>query len=401
MKQRTQVLPLLSKHLEETEMSHDEEEMVVTPWEVRGKIDYDRLIEMFGTQKITEALKKDIYSITKEHHFMLDRGLVYAHRDLDWILKEYKKGNKFVIYTGRGPSGDVHLGHLVPWMFTRWWQEKFNTRLYFQLTNDEKYWLKQDLTIEDVHKYTFSNALDIIALGFEPENTYLIDDIKHMDLLYELAVRVAKRITFSTARAVYGFDNSMNIGFIFYPSIQAVPAFLHSWIYGEKTPCIIPCAIDQDPFWRVTRDIAEKIGYYKPASIQNKFVPGLGEGGKMSASDPMSAIFTTDTPKKAKKKVMAAFTGGRTTAEEQRELGANPDICSVFMYYQYIFMPDDKELADIEKKCRSGEILCGECKQILAPRVMEFLEKHQAAREEAKERVHEFSAARLRDEIRR
>ena len=121
----------------------------------------------------------------------------------------------------------------------------------------------------------------------------------------------------------------------------------------------------------------------------------------MSSSSPMSAVYTTDSPKMAKKKVMAAFTGGRATAEEQRRLGADPDICSVFKYYTYLFVPDDTELADIERKCRGGEMLCGECKQILAPRLMEFLEKHQERREEAKERIHEFSASRLRDDIRR
>ncbi|MHA1575974.1 MAG: tryptophan--tRNA ligase, partial [Candidatus Thorarchaeota archaeon] len=325
----------------------------------------------------------------------------YAHRDMDWILDEYDKGNKFIIYTGRGPSGDVHVGHLVPWMFTKWLQEKFDTRLYFQLTNDEKFWFTPDLSIEDVKKYTHSNALDLLALGFEPEDTFILQDLEHIDMMYEIAAQVAKKVTFSTAKAVFGFDNSMNIGGIWYPAMQATPAFLHSWIYGKKTPCLIPCAIDQDPHWRVTRDVAEKLGYYKPASIQNKFVPGLTEGGKMSASQPMSAVFTTDTPKKAGKKVMSAFTGGRDSADEQRELGANPDICSVFKYYQFIFMPDDKDLADIEQKCRSGEILCGECKQILKPMMMEFIENHQAAREEVKDRVHEFSASRLREDIRR
>jgi len=66
-----------------------------------------------------------------------------------------------------------------------------------------------------------------------------------------------------------------------------------------------------------------------------------------------------------------------------------------------MFMPVDKDLADIEQKCRGGEILCGECKKILAPMMMEFLEIHQARREEDKHRIDEFSAARLRDEIRR
>jgi tryptophanyl-tRNA synthetase len=379
----------------------DDEEMVVTPWEVRGKVDYDRLIEEFGTDRIDEKLRRQICDIAGEKHFMLERGVIYAHRDLDWALKEYRKGNKFIIYTGRGPSGHVHLGHMVPWIFTKWFQEKFDTRLYFQLTNDEKFWFNQDLTIEQVKEYTYQNALDFLALGFEPEDTFVLQDIEHIDLMYELAAQVAKKVTFSTARAVFGFDNSMNIGGIFYPAMQAVPAFLHSWIYGKKTPCIIPCAIDQDPHWRVTRDVAEKLGFYKPASIQSKFAPGLGEGGKMSASDESSAIFTTDSPKDAKKKVMASFTGGRATAEEQRRLGANPYICPVFHYYEFLFMPDDEDLKDIERKCTGGEILCGECKQILAPLVTEFLEKHQTAREEVKDRLHEFSADRLREDLRR
>ena len=233
----------------------DDEEMVVTPWEVRGKIDYDRLIELFGTQRITPALKKKLYKIAGEEHIMLRRDLFFSHRDLDWILTEYEKGNKFIIYTGRGPSGHVHIGHLVPWIFTKWMQEKFGTRLYFQLTDDEKYFFTPGLSLDDVKRYTYENALDLLAIGFEPENTYVLQDIEHIDMMYELAVQVAKKVTFSTAKAVFGFDNSMNIGGIWYPAMQAVPAFLHSWIYGTKTPCIIPCAIDQDPHWRVTRDV--------------------------------------------------------------------------------------------------------------------------------------------------
>ncbi|MHA1905366.1 MAG: tryptophan--tRNA ligase [Candidatus Thorarchaeota archaeon] len=382
-------------------MPNEEDEMVVTPWEVSGKIDYDRLIKEFGTERITPNLKKRIYKIAKEKHVMLERDYFFSHRDLKWILDEYEKKNKFTLYTGRGPSGHTHIGHLPTWMFTKWIQDRFDTRLYFQMTNDEKFLFEPQLNLDDVRRFTYENTLDLLALGFEPENTFIIQDIEHIELLYEIAVQVAKKVTFSSAKAVFGFDNSMNIGGIWFPAIQAVPAFIHSWVYGKKTPCIIPCAIDQDPYWRVTRDVAERIGYYKPASIQNRFIPGLKEGGKMSASDPMSTIFTTDTTKMAKKKVMNAFTGGRATVEEQRKLGANPDICSVFKYYEFMFMPDDKDLADIEEKCRGGVILCGECKQILAPMMMEFLEKHQAAREEVKDRVDEFSAARLREELKR
>lgn len=382
-------------------MSDENDEMVVTPYEVRGKLDYDRLIQMFGTQRIDKKLKEKLFKVAGERHFMLERDLFFSHRDLDWILEEHVKGNPFTIYTGRGPSGDTHIGHLVPWIFTKWLQDRVKTRLYFQMTNDEKYFFNSNLSLDDVKRYTHENTLDLLALGFQPENTYIIQDIEHIDMLYEIAIEVARKVTFSTVKATFGFDNSTNIGSLWHPAIQAVPAFLHSWIYGKNTPCLIPCAIDQDPFWRVTRDIAEKLGYYKPATIQCMFVPGLKEGGKMSASDEMSVIYTTDTPKMAKRKVMAAFTGGRATVEEQRRLGANPDICSVFKWYKFIFVPDDAKLAEIERTCKSGELLCGPCKQFLAPLMVDFLEKHQAAREEVKDRVDEFSAARLRDEIRR
>ncbi|MFX1473657.1 MAG: tryptophan--tRNA ligase, partial [Promethearchaeota archaeon] len=67
-----------------------EDEMIVTPWEVSGKIDYDRLIKEFGTERITPDLKERIYKITKEKHIMLERDYVFSHRDLNWIFDEYE-----------------------------------------------------------------------------------------------------------------------------------------------------------------------------------------------------------------------------------------------------------------------------------------------------------------------
>lgn len=119
-------------------------------------------------------------------------------------------------------------------------------------------------------------------------------DTEYIRSLYPLALKVAKRITFSTARAVFGFDNSTNIGSIFYTSIQAAPAFLGSELVGKNVPCLIPCGIDQDPHFRVARDIAPTLGYYKPALLHNKMFPGLQGTDKMSSSQPNSTIYTTD-----------------------------------------------------------------------------------------------------------
>jgi tryptophanyl-tRNA synthetase len=369
-------------------------EMVVTPWEVRGKVDYERLIHEFGTQPLTSELLQRIAKHTGELHLQLRRRIFFSHRDLDTVLDLYDKGTKFVLYTGRGPSGPVHIGHLVPWIFTKHLQEKFETRLYFQMTDDEKFVVDDELRLEDTRRFAYENALDLIALGFEPEKTFIIFDVEDIDLLYDIALEVAKRITYSTAKATFGFQESTNIGWIFWPAIQAVPCFIHAKLTGENVPALIPAAIDQDPYWRITRDIAPKLGYHKPAQIHCRFLPGLGVGGKMSASEPETSIFTVDPPEAVKRKIWNAFTGGKPTVAEQRKHGGDPSICSVFQYYYFLFEEDDGKLAERERKCRAGEILCGECKTELIERVVKFLTEHQRRREKARNIIDKFHLKR-------
>ncbi|HJW97860.1 MAG TPA: tryptophan--tRNA ligase [Candidatus Bathyarchaeia archaeon] len=372
----------------------DKNEMIVTPWEVKGKVDYERLIREFGTQPLTDELRQRLAKHMGSVHIQLRRELFFSHRDLDTVLDLYEKGTKFVLYTGRGPSGPVHLGHLVPWIFTKNLQEAFDTRLYFQMTDDEKFVVDDQAVLSDTMNLAYENALDLIALGFKPEDTFIIYDVKDIDLLYDIALEVAKRITYSTARSTFGFQDSTNLGWIFYPAVQAVPCFIHKKLTGENVPALIPAAIDQDPFWRITRDIATKIGYYKPAQIHNRFLPGLGAGGKMSASEPETAIFTTDPPELVKRKVWKAFTGGKGTVAEQKKLGAEPDVCTIFQYFSYLFEEDDKKLAEREKRCRAGEIICGECKKDLTERVNGFLGEHQKKREKAKDTIAKFHIKR-------
>jgi tryptophanyl-tRNA synthetase len=371
-------------------MSANNEEMVVTPWEVRGKIDYEKLIREFGTQPLTPELLDRLRKLTGGTlHPQLERRIFFSHRDFDWIIQRYEAGEKFVLYTGRGPSGPVHIGHMAPWIFTKYLQDKFDAKLYFQVTDDERFLYHDKFSMAEPSKWAYENALDLIALGFDPKKTRIILDTKSMGFMYELALQIAKRVTVSTAKAVFGFQDSTNIGLMFYPAVQAVPAFIESALVGHNVPCLIPAAIDQDPYWRMTRDVAPKLGYYKPAQIHCRFVPGLGTGGKMSASMPETAIFTVDEPELAEKKVMAAFTGGRATVEEQRRLGANPDICSVFAYDYFLFM-NETELQELRYNCLGGNIMCGECKGILAERVKKFLIEHQEKREKAKDRFEEF-----------
>lgn len=371
-------------------MNTIKDDFVVTPWEVKGDIDYSRLVEMFGTQNIDDKIINKFVDHTGELHRMLRRGIFYSHRDMDKVFDDIEQGRGFVMYTGRGPSGHTHLGHLMPWLFTKYLQDKFGVELYFQLTDDEKFMFNPDLTLDDTRNYAYENALDIIALGFDPEKTHIFLDTEYSNMLYRIAVKVAKKVTFNTAKAVFGFNNSTNIGSIWFTSMQAAPAFLPSVLRGKNIRCLIPCAIDQDPHFRVARDIAEGIGFLKPALIHCKMLPSLAGSDKMSASIPDTSIFTVDKPKDIKKKISNAFTGGCVSVEEQKLKGGNTDVCSVYQYLYYIFEEDDGKLEERKVKCKSGELLCGHCKQYLSDKVVTFIGAHQERREAARKKIDGF-----------
>ncbi|MCI4335816.1 MAG: tryptophan--tRNA ligase [Thermoplasmata archaeon] len=367
----------------------DPPDFVVTPYEVKGRIDYARLRELFGTQELTPELLDRVRAKAEGAlHPLLERGIYYSHRDLGGILDQYAQGNPFFLYSGRGPSGPLHTSHLVPFDLCAWLQRVFDVPMYIQITDDEKFWFRPNLTRAETRRWGMENLYDLLAVGFDPNKTHVFFDTRSIAALYPLAADAAKKITYSTAKAVFGFPPSTNIGLIFYTALQTAPSFYPSWVTGRPVPCLIPCGIDQDPHFRVTRDIAEGLGYPKPGLLHSQMLPGLlGVDRVMSTTGDVAdnALFLNDPPKEVERKIRKAFTGGRATVEEQRRLGATPEICSIWAAWRSKFAPDAKEFGQITDDCRSGALLCGDCKENLIGRVHTFLGEHQERREKAKE----------------
>jgi len=209
--------------------------------------------------------------------------------------------------------------------------------------------------------------------------------------MYPEAIKIAKKLTSSAVKASFGLTDRNNVGEFFYTSMQAVPAFLPSVLKKKKMACLIPHAIDQDPHFRLTRDILPKLGYYKPASIQCSFLPPLtGTSGKMSSTENHS-ITLTDSPKDVARKINKyAFSGGQKTTEEHRKKGGNPDVDVSFQYLKMFFEPDDKKLQKIYNDYKSGKLLTGELKKILIEKINKFLKQHQQERQKAKSKINQF-----------
>ncbi|KAG9122267.1 tryptophan--tRNA ligase [Ceratobasidium sp. 392] len=364
-------------------------EQNVTPWDVQGEvaadgqvlaIDYDKLIEKFGTRRIDAALLERFEKLTGHRpHLLLRRGTFFSHR--------YEKGKPFFLYTGRGPSsGSMHLGHMIPFMFTKWLQDVFNVPLVIQLTDDEKFLFKSDLNIDQMQALSRNNAKDIIAVGFDVKKTLIFSDFDYVrGAFYKNVVKIARGITISQARATFGFNDSDNIGKIHFAAIQAATSFSnsHPTIFGtvKDIPALIPCAIDQDPYFRLTRDVAAKLKYPKPSLLHAKFLPALqGSATKMSASNPNTAIYMTDTAAQIKNKINKhGFSGGQETEEEHRQKGGNPDVDVAYQYLGF-FEEDDEEYEKLGREYRAGSLLTGQLKAKCIAALQEFVGSFQERR---------------------
>lgn len=377
--------PAESKPVEE-----EKKEQVIDAFNVvagEEGVDYDKLIKDFGCSKISPELVERIERVTGQTaHRFLRRGIFFSHRDLERILDKFEQGTPFYLYTGRGPSSDsLHLGHTIPFLFTKYLQDAFDVPLVIQITDDEKYIHKPDLKLDQCIKMGISNIKDIIAFGFNPEKTFIFSDVEYIQHLYPNVLKMQKHVTFNQIKGIFGVDGSSNSGKIAFPAVQAAPSFSNSFphIFGksDKIPCLIPQAIDQDPYFRMTRDVAKRIKYQKPACIHSTFFPSiLGKSGKMSASDTTSTIFLTDTQNQIKKKINKyAFSGGQVTAEEQKEKGANIDVDVSYQYLQF-FLESDEEYEQIGQRYAKGEMMTGEVKKICYETLQAFVKEFQEKR---------------------
>ena len=361
-------------------------EFSVNPWEVKGNVNYNKLIKDFGTSRISEK----IYSRLEKCHPLLRRGIYFSHRDFDKWLDNFEKGKKVSVITGRGPSDKMHLGHLVPFLVAKSLQETFDCEVFIPLSDDEKFFVKEKLSFEDSIKFSEDNILDLIALGFNPQKTFIFEDFKFTEI-YKYAARIAKRITYSEAKAVFGLKPENNIGWSFYPAMQAAHILFPQFLRGKHLS-VVPVGIDQDPFIRLTRDVAtdKSINLEKPSALHASFVPSLTGDSKMSSSEG-SQIFLSDSPKEVENKIKKyAFSGGQATIEEHRKKGGNPDIDVSFQYLKMFFEPDDEKLKKIYDSYKSGEMLTSELKSILIEKINAFLKEHQKRKQLAKKQLSKF-----------
>nr|CCC92005.1 putative tryptophanyl-tRNA synthetase [Trypanosoma congolense IL3000] len=386
-------------------------EDVVTPWNVSaagvGGIDYERVLTRFKSQPVDEPLLKKMEEVTLEgpagsnpcrdsdsqcgnkgdsppmHHFFR-RGIAFSHRDfnraLDSVHSALRLGNHGAfLYTGRGPSArTMHLGHVLPFLLTRHLQEIFGLPLVIQITDDEKYFFR-DIPLHsegshDAADIVVENIKDIIAFGLNPERTFIFRNTSYMGSMYPTVVRLQRTMTINTVKNTLGLTDSDNIGKVAFPATQAAPCFSSAFPQvladskrGAPLQCIVPCAIDQDPFFVLARAAAARLRYRPPALLHTKFLPALrGMKFKMSSSGEEGGVITLhDTAEQVQKKMRKAFSGGSGTLNDMKVKGVDLSV-DVAYQYLYFFCPDDMLLDEVTRKYAAGDMNSGDVKDLAA-----------------------------------
>lgn len=361
---------------------------VIDPFGTTVIEDYERLYQEFGIQPL-----KPLLGELPAPSAAMRRGVIFGHRDFDRVLKAMKNHEEFAVMSGIKPTGEFHLGTLQTAREVIYFQQQ-GGKTFYCIADVEAY-EDNRIPFERSQKYAVGNVADLLALGFDPKKGYIYQQSKETRVK-DLAIMFGRGVTLATMKAIYG---ERHMGLYMSALIQAgdilLPQLKDS---GGPKPTVVPVGIDQDPHLRLTRDLAfkfrRKYNFTPPSSTYHKIIKGLDGSPKMSKRDPMSYFTLEEKPDVIAKKISNSFTGGRPTAEEQRRLGANPDICPIYDLYLFHFFEKDEDVSKLYcYECKGGHLLCGEDKQRLTKLVTDFVQEHQRKRSKYIDKAKEILEA--------
>jgi len=370
--------------MEEKRLQLDpDKKTVLDPFGTSVIADYERLYKEFGIEPFDPVLSK-----VPNPSVYMRRGIVFGHRDFDRILNAMQKHEEFAVLSGIKPTGEFHLGTLMTAKEIIYFQQH-GAQTFYCIADIEAY-EDNKIPFEKSEKIAVDNVADLLALGFDPKRAYVYRQSKESNVK-DLAIIFGRAVTLATMKAIYG---ERNIGLYLAALIQAGDILLPQLEeFGRPKPTVIPVGVDQDPHIRFTRDLAQifykKYGFVLPSSTYHKLMKGLDGSPKMSKR-LMNYFTLHDKPETIAKRISNAFTGGRATIKEQRELGGVPEICPVYEICMFHFVEDDTEIIKVYNDCKAGKLMCGEHKKQAIDIVSKFVREHQRKKKKFLDKAREI-----------
>jgi len=339
----------------------------IDPWSSGQAVDSSRLFSEFGMSEMDPSL------VERLNFRLASRGGMLSHRGLGEWLSDAEKKKPVAVMSGIKPSSEFHLGSKLTADELIFYQKKFGAKVFYAIADLEAY-ADNGLTLEETFETAVSNVADLLALGLDEKNAHIYRQSRERRVMNS-AYLLSKRATPAMMNAIYG-ERNYSLYFAALTQVGDILLPQHADFGGPKR-VLVPVGIDQDPHIRFARDMAFKEKLMLPSGTYHITMRGLKGETKMSKRDPSSTLSLSDSPQVAEKKLMSAFTGGRTTAEEQKRLGGEIGNDVLYELARFHFIQDDALLEEMKQDMVTGRLLTGEYKKKWVPCILEWLAAHQ------------------------
>jgi tryptophanyl-tRNA synthetase len=278
------------------------------------------------------------------------------------------------ILSGMRPTGPLHLGNLhgalANWVKL---QEQYDC---FYFIAD---WHALTSDYEDpsrINGYIRDIMIDWLSVGLSPEKSTLFvqSHVKeHSELFLILSMItpvpwLERNPTYKEQLTELNNKDLSTFGFLGYPVLQAADIIMYK-------PYGVPVGVDQAPHVEITREIARRFNYFygnvfpEPELLLTPTPKILGIDRRKMSKSYKNAIFLSDSPEIISQKVSQMITDPRRA---RRSDPGRPEVCNVFDFHNLYSPPETVQ--DVDRRCRTAEIGCVECKKMMAGYLIEALE---------------------------
>jgi tryptophanyl-tRNA synthetase len=290
------------------------------------------------------------------------------------------------ILSGMRPTGPLHLGNyhgaLANWVRL---QEEYDCFFFVAdwhaLTSDYE---KTDA----IPGFITDILLDWLSVGLDPEKSTLFIQSRvkeHAELFLILSMItpvpwLERNPTYKDQIDQLSSKDLSTFGFLGYPVLQAADIIMYK-------PFGVPVGVDQAPHVEITREIARRFNYFygpvfpEPEVVLTQTPKLLGLDRRKMSKSYGNAIFLSDSLETVASKVATMVTDPQRMRKSDP---GNPDICNVYDFHK-LYSPAEV-VADVNRRCRSADIGCVECKRTMAKHLNAFLDPIRVQRRYYEER---------------
>jgi tryptophanyl-tRNA synthetase len=292
------------------------------------------------------------------------------------------------ILSGMRPTGPLHLGNLHG-ALANWvnMQEQYDCFFFIAdwhaLTSDYE-------DTKHISEYVRNMLIDWLSAGLLPDKSTLFIQSRikeHAELFLVLSMItpvpwLERNPTYKDQIVQLSNKDLSTIGFLGYPVLQAADIIMYK-AYG------VPVGVDQVPHVEITREIARRFNHFygevfpEPESILTQTPKILGIDRRKMSKSYNNAIFLSDSPDEIAAKVAKMLTDPQRARKSDP---GDPDVCNVYEFHK--LYSDNQTVERINRECRTAEIGCVECKQIMARHLINALEPMREKRAYYETRPH-------------